>query len=91
MIMGAGKTTCIAPLLAMMLADGASLVMQVVPTPLLNMSRNVMWSRFIGAVRKPVLSFEFGRSTALPPGLLVKLRRARRQGGIIMTTPVAIK
>ena len=30
MIMGAGKTTCIGPLLALMLGDGKSLVTQVV-------------------------------------------------------------
>ena len=39
MIMGAGKTTVIAPLLALMLGDGESLVMSVVPKALLEMSR----------------------------------------------------
>jgi hypothetical protein len=41
MIMGAGKTTVIAPLLALMLGDGESLVLSVVPKALLEMSRNV--------------------------------------------------
>lgn len=40
-IMGAGKTTVIAPLLALMLGDGESLVLSVVPKALLDMSRNV--------------------------------------------------
>jgi hypothetical protein len=39
--MGAGKTTVIAPLLALMLGDGESLVLSVVPKALLDMSRNV--------------------------------------------------
>ena len=37
--MGAGKTTVVAPLLALMLADGKSLIMSVVPKALLEMSR----------------------------------------------------
>ena len=35
MLMGEGKTTVISPLLALLLADGSQLVMQVVPAPLL--------------------------------------------------------
>ena len=41
MIMGAGKTTVVAPLLALMLADGNSLVISAVPKALLEMSRKV--------------------------------------------------
>ena len=40
MIMGQGKTTVVAPILALMLADGESLVMSVVPPALLEMSRS---------------------------------------------------
>jgi hypothetical protein len=46
MIMGAGKTTVVAPLLAMILADGKSLVTQVVPHALLDFSRGVMREKF---------------------------------------------
>lgn len=94
MIMGAGKTTIIGPLLALMLSDGQSLVMQVVPTPLLTMSRTVLWSRFTQCVRKHVYTFDFGRTTPLQliqDVLLPKLMRARRLGGVIITTPIAIK
>ena len=35
MIMGQGKTTVIAPMLALLLADGKRLIMQVCPSPLL--------------------------------------------------------
>ena len=38
MIMGAGKTTVIAPILALMLADGESLVFNVMPAALLEHS-----------------------------------------------------
>jgi hypothetical protein len=41
MIMGAGKTSVVAPLLALILADGKSLVLSVVPKALVEMSRCV--------------------------------------------------
>jgi hypothetical protein len=39
MIMGAGKTSVVAPLLALIVADGKSLVLSVVPKALVEMSR----------------------------------------------------
>ena len=54
MIMGAGKTTVVAPLLAMILADGKSLVTQVVPHALLEFSRGVMREKFSAVVRKQI-------------------------------------
>ena len=38
MLMGEGKTTVISPLLALLLADGSQLLMQIVPAPLLAFS-----------------------------------------------------
>ena len=63
MIMGAGKTTVVAPLLALILADGKSLVTQVVPHALLEMSRGVMREKFAAVVRKPIFTFYFDRVT----------------------------
>ena len=54
LIMGAGKTTVVCPLLALMLADGARLVMQVVPRALLEFSRCEPASRPAGALRRCV-------------------------------------
>ena len=42
MIMGAGKTTVVGPLLSLMLADGETLVTQIMPAALLDQSRNVL-------------------------------------------------
>ena len=64
MIMGAGKTTVVTPLLALMLADGKSLVTQVVPHALLDFSRGVMREKFAAVVRKPVFTFHFNRHIA---------------------------
>ncbi|KNC48811.1 uncharacterized protein AMSG_00592 [Thecamonas trahens ATCC 50062] len=95
MIMGAGKTTVIGPLLALILADGKQLVMQVVPTALLEMSRNVMRSRFTAIVPKRVYTFTYDRSepdSAVSVGeLWKKLDAARRRRAVVCTTPDAIK
>ena len=53
MIMGGGKTTVIGPLLALLLADRKSLVVQVVPLALLEMSRSVMREKFSAVIHKP--------------------------------------
>ena len=52
MIMGAGKTTVGAPLLSLILADGYSLVSEVVPQALLEFSRSTLRERFSGVIRK---------------------------------------
>ena len=60
--MGEGKTTVISPLLALLLADGSQLLMQIVPAPLLAFSLGVLRSVFgSGALRKPVWTFAFDR------------------------------
>lgn len=54
MIMGAGKTTVIAPLLVLMLADGMSLVTQVVPSALLEQTLGIMRAAFSSIIVKRV-------------------------------------
>lgn len=61
MIMGAGKTTVVGPLLAMLLADSNTLIMEVVPPALLDFSAGVLREKFGSAVRKPVFTFTFDR------------------------------
>ena len=71
MLMGEGKTTVVSPLLALVLADGTQLVMQVVPAPLLRFTLQVMRSVFrIGPLRKPVCTFQFDRRTEVSEMLL---------------------
>lgn len=89
------QTTCIGPLLALMLSDGKSLVTQVVPNALLAMSRNVMWGRFTQILTKRVYTLVFTRSQAATEkeflSLFEKMDRARRNGDIVVTTPSTIK
>ena len=91
MIMGAGKTTVVAPLLALMLADGKSLTIQVVPPALLEMSRSVMREKFAAVVRKPIFTFAFDRSTPITRDLYMKLCKARDSKAVVCSSPTSIK
>jgi hypothetical protein len=91
MIMGAGKTTVVAPLLALMLADGKSLVTQVVPHALLEFSRGVMREKFSAVVRKAIFTFSFDRSSAITKELYMKLVKARDSRAIMCATPTSVK
>jgi len=96
MIMGSGKTTVIGPLVALLLADGHSLVTQIVPDALLDMSRNVMRSVFTSVVVKRVVTLTFQRngptdSLAGMKGLSKKLHRAQTTGGVVCSVPGAVK
>jgi Protein of unknown function (DUF3638) len=67
MIMGAGKTTVVTTLLALMLTDGQSLGF---PHALLEFSRSVMREKFAAVVRKPpVFTFNFSRATPITKDL----------------------
>ncbi len=48
MIMGAGKTTVVGPLLALLLANSKSLIFEVVPPALLDFSAGVLRERWRG-------------------------------------------
>ena len=97
MIMGQGKTTVIAPLLALMLADGRRLVMQVCPAPLLEMSRSVLRTVFSNVIHKRIYTFKFERSNASLNSLegvraiFVRLHRAREEKAVVCSTPESIK
>ena len=91
MIMGAGKTTVVGPLLALLLANGENLVVQVVPHALLEFSRGVLRSRFASVIRKPVYTFEFDRFKEVTPQIYSKMLRARDTRSVVISTPKAIK
>lgn len=96
MIMGAGKTTVVGPLLTYILADKQHLVTHVMPTALLEQSRQVLRSRFSNLVlRKRIFTFEFDRSVSDDPNnaikLFVKLNRARSHGDVVCASPESIK
>jgi hypothetical protein len=81
----------VSPLLALMLADGSSLVVQVVPTALLEFSRATMRERFSAVITKSVYTFGFDRYSEPNGDLLLKLTRARNSGAVVCTHPTALK
>ena len=91
MIMGAGKTTVVAPLLALLLADGKTLTMQAVPHALLEMSRNVMREKFSAVVRKPVFTFYFDRFMSIDSALYRKISKSREMKAVVIASPTSVK
>lgn len=91
MIMGAGKTTVVGPLLAMVLANAKTLVFEVVPPALLDFSAGILRERFSAIVRKPVFTFTFDRYTMASDELLSKLLTARNLRAVIVSTPSSVK
>jgi hypothetical protein len=61
MIMGAGKTHVVTPLLALLLADSKSLVTVVVPRSLLELSRRKLRETFSSVVPRFVFTLNFER------------------------------
>ena len=93
LIMGAGKTTVVSPLVALLAADGQSLVVQVVPKPLLSFSQSVLFERLnsFGILHRHVFVFSFDRNYDVPEQLVEKLERAKTHKGVVCSTPIAIK
>lgn len=91
MIMGAGKTTVVGPLLAVLLASSETLMINVVPPALLDFSAGVLRERFVSAIRKPVFTFQFDRFQQVTPQMLIKLQTARILRAVVVAAPSSIK
>jgi len=91
MIMGAGKTSVVAPLLALIVADGKSLVLSVVPKALIEMSRTRMRETFAAIMVKRVYTLEFDRSTKITSSMRRSLENAAVNRGIVVATPTTLK
>jgi hypothetical protein len=100
MIMGGGKTSVIAPVLALLLADGKRLVAQMVPDALLDHSMHEIQDKFRQIVRKDVLKFYFVRKSAdeSHADVLAKyaahyrlLANARTARSVVCTAPACMK
>jgi Ca2+-binding EF-hand superfamily protein len=91
MIMGAGKTTVVSPLLSLMLGDTETLFMCVVPPSLLSFAHSVFRSSFASVVQKPVYTFAFERAAEATPQLVTRMQRARASNAVVVSTPTSIK
>lgn len=91
MIMGAGKTTVVGPLVAMLVASGRTMVCEVVPPALLDFSAGILRERFSAGIRKPIFTFSFDRYSSVTPALLCKLQTARNLRAVVVSTPSSVK
>jgi len=89
--MGAGKTSVVAPLLALIVADGKSLVLSVVPKALVEMSRTRMRETFAAIMVKRIFTLEFDRSTVVKASIRRNLENAVANRGVVVATPTTLK
>lgn len=85
----------VGPLLTLILADGESLVTHVMPTALLEQSRNVLRERFSAIILKKVYTLTFDRgvedSDELVAKLFAKLDSARKHRDVVCAAPESVK
>ena len=90
-IMGSGKTTVVAPLLGLQIADSNHLMTYTVPNALITMFRNILGSRFNQIIQKRVHSFSIKRATELNDAILshhmTKIQMARINQDVLTVTP----
>ena len=91
MLMGGGKTTVVGPLLALMLGDGQTLIVQTMPPALLEQSKATLRATFSSIVRKRVFTLSFDRSSELRWTTVDKLQSAVRNRGVVLCTAATIK
>ena len=81
----------VAPLLALCLADGESLVLSVVPKALLEMSRKQMRETFATIITKRIYTLSFDRGTIVTAAMHRSLQNAKRNRGVVVATPTTLK
>jgi len=91
MLMGGGKSKVIAPLLALLLADGQTLVMLTMPPSLLEQQKAVMRATFSSIMRKRSFTLLFDRSSEITWSTVEKLQSAATNCGVVLCTAQTIK
>jgi hypothetical protein len=91
MIMGAGKTCVVSPLLALILPNCQKLCIHVVPPALLEFSRGVLHNVLALGFGKNVRTFIFERKDNIDSSILKNMQNSARIGTVIVTTPSSMK
>jgi hypothetical protein len=91
MIMGGGKTTVVAPMLALMLGDGERLVVITMPLALLEQSKATLRSAFATVLKKRVSTLVVERSSVIDWSTVDKLTQTKRQRGMLLCTAQSLK
>lgn len=81
----------VAPLLAIMLADKADLVVQVVPQALLEFTKTIMQHRFSAVIKKGVMTFTFSRYQSVTSQLFSAFVQAKEKKAVCLTAPTSLK
>ncbi|KAF7676522.1 hypothetical protein GT037_006027 [Alternaria burnsii] len=91
LLMGKGKTSCILPMVAALLADQANLARVVVPRALLLQSAQVMQAKLGGLVDRELMHIPFSRKTSPAKALMSLYRklheRLKARRGILIALP----
>ncbi|KAF4705627.1 hypothetical protein FOZ62_029252, partial [Perkinsus olseni] len=92
MIMGAGKTTVLLPLLGLLFRSRQQLVVCCVTASLLEFTREVLRGRYSSpAIAASVITLDFGRSDSCDGKFLRKVLTAQRRQAVVVTTPQTLK
>ena len=91
MLMGGGKTTVVGPILALLLADGETLVVQTMPVALVEQSKATMRATFSSIIRKRVFTLRFDRSSEIDWRMVEKLQVAAAHSGVVLCSAPTIK
>jgi hypothetical protein len=91
MLMGGGKTTVVGPLLTLMLADGNSLVVQMMPPALLDQTKLTLRATFSSIIKKQVFILNFDRGSTMTWSTVDKLQTAVRNRGVVLATATSVK
>jgi hypothetical protein len=81
----------VAPLLALIVADGKSLVLSVVPKALVEMSRTRMRETFASIMLKRIYTLAFDRITTVKASMRRGLENAAANRGVVVATPTTLK
>jgi hypothetical protein len=91
MLMGGGKTTVVGPLLSLLLGELGLLVVQTMPSALLEQSQATLRSTFSSVVRKRVFTLAVDRSSRVDWKLAERMERARRCRGVVLCAAQSLK
>ncbi|OAG11713.1 uncharacterized protein CC84DRAFT_1133705 [Paraphaeosphaeria sporulosa] len=94
LLMGKGKTSCILPMVAAILADRQNLLRIVVPRALLLQSAQVMHIKLGGLLNREIMHLPFSRRTKADNALLETLGQLhstlKKSGGVLLSLPESI-
>eukprot|EP00930_Biecheleria_cincta_P036032 TRINITY_DN2473_c0_g3_i1.p1 TRINITY_DN2473_c0_g3~~TRINITY_DN2473_c0_g3_i1.p1 ORF type:complete len:3331 (+),score=578.52 TRINITY_DN2473_c0_g3_i1:683-9994(+) len=91
MLMGEGKTTVVTPLLVLLHSTAERICIVCCPAALTEFTCKVLRERLCSAIARPVLQFNFTRSTAVTEDVFFRLLHAQAAHAVLCAGPTALK